>query len=122
MTRREFILAGSAALGGGRSGGASRPTGGASRPRRAAAARRDASPHLAFQVYGVRDLCAKDFEDTLRAARAIGYEGVETGRFYGLDAKGLKSACDDAGLELVALQLYPHILARWRTLRRASSI
>ena len=80
------------------------------------------APRLAFQVFAVRDLCERDFAGTLKAAKALGYEGVETGRFYGLDAKGLKSACDDAGLELVALQLYPHILARWRTLRRASSI
>ena len=81
-----------------------------------------AAPRLAFQVFAVRDLCERDFAGTLKAAKALGYEGVETGRFYGLDAKGLKSACDDAGLELVALQLYPHILVRWRTLRRASSI
>lgn len=69
-----------------------------------------ASPRIAFQVYAVRDLCAKDFAGTLKAAKAMGYEGVETGRFYGLDAKELKTACEEAGLELVALQLYPHNL------------
>ena len=69
-----------------------------------------AAPRLAFQVYAVRDLCEKDFIGTLKAAKAMGYEGVETGRFYGLDAKGLRAACDKAGLELVALQLYPHNL------------
>ena len=68
------------------------------------------APRLAFQVYAVRDLCNKDFVGTLKAAKAMGYEGIETGRFYGLDAKGLKAACDEAGLELVALQLYPHNL------------
>ena len=68
------------------------------------------TPRLAFQVYAVRDMCEKDFVGTLKAAKALGYEGVETGRFYGLDAKGLKAACDEAGLELVALQLYPHNL------------
>ena len=68
------------------------------------------APRLAFQAYAVRDLCEKDFAGTLEAARAIGYEGVETGRFFGLDAKGLRAACDEAGLELVALQLYPHNL------------
>ena len=71
---------------------------------------KDAGCKLAFQVYAVRDLCEKDFVGTLKAAKAIGYEGVETGRFYGRDAKGLKAACDEAGLELVALQLYPHNL------------
>ena len=61
-----------------------------------------ANMKLAFQTYAVRDLCEKDFAGTLKAAKAMGFEGVETGRFYGLDAKGLKAACDEAGLELVA--------------------
>ena len=69
-----------------------------------------AAPRLAFQVYAVRDLCFRDFAGTLKAAKALGYEGVETGRFFGLDAKGLKAACRNAGLELIALQLYPHNL------------
>ena len=68
-------------------------------------------PRLGFQVYGVRDLCERDFPGTLRAAREIGYEGVETGRFYGRSARELKSVCADAGLELFALQLYPWTLA-----------
>ena len=80
----------------------------AAAPSFAAAPRR---PRLGFQVYGVRDLCARDFPGTLRAAREIGYEGVETGRFYGRSARELKSICADAGLELFALQLYPWTLA-----------
>lgn len=64
-------------------------------------------PRLAFQVYAVRDLCAKDFAGTLKAVKALGYEGVETGRFYGRDAKALKALLADTGLELAALQLYP---------------
>jgi len=63
---------------------------------------------LGFQVFAVRDLCEKDFPGTLKAAKAMGYEGVETGRFYGRSANELKTICDDAGLELFALQLYPH--------------
>ena len=99
MTRREFMFAGSAAALGWI-------------PSLAAAtnATERVPPRLAFQVYGVRDLCAKDFEGTLRAARAIGYEGVETGRFYGRNAKELKALVRSVGLELVALQLYPHTL------------
>ena len=69
-----------------------------------------ANMKLAFQVYGVRDMCERDFAGTLKAVRAIGYTGVETGRFYGLDAKGLGAVVRGAGLELVALQLYPHNL------------
>lgn len=64
-------------------------------------------PRLAFQVYAVRDLCEKDFEGTLRAVKALGYEGVETGRFYGRSAGELKALLERVGLELVALQLYP---------------
>ena len=60
-----------------------------------------ASPRLAFQAYAVRELCEKDFPGTLRAAKAMGFEGIETGRFFGLDAKGLRAACDEAGLELI---------------------
>ena len=50
-----------------------------------------AAPRLAFQVYAVRDMCEKDFAGTLKAAKALGFEGVETGRFFGLDAKALKT-------------------------------
>ena len=104
MLRREFLIAASAAaLGGVRAGAVvSRDT--------AANVRVPSAPRLAFQVYAVRDLCARDFPGTLKAVREIGYEGVETGRFYGLDAKGLGAAVRGAGLELVALQLYPHTL------------
>ena len=66
-----------------------------------------AVPRFAFQVYAVRDMCARDFRSTLKAVRELGYEGVETGRFYGLGARELKSLLDEIGLELVALQLYP---------------
>ena len=33
------------------------------------------APRLAFQVYAVRDLCEKDFVGTLKAVRAMGYDG-----------------------------------------------
>lgn len=69
-----------------------------------------AAPKPAFQVYGVREMAAKDFRGTLKEAAALGYRGVETGRFYGLSAKELKAVCDETGLELVALQLYPYNL------------
>ena len=65
------------------------------------------APRFAFQVYAVRDLCEKDFPGTLKAVKALGYEGVETGRFYGRSAKEIRSLMDEVGLKLVALQLYP---------------
>ena len=49
------------------------------------------APRLAFQVYAVRDLCEKGFVGTLKAVRAMGYDCVEIGRFYWLDAKSLKA-------------------------------
>ena len=66
-----------------------------------------AAPRMAFQVYAVRDLCEKDFPGTLRAVKALGYEGVETGRFYGRSAKEIRNLMEEVGLKLVALQLYP---------------
>ena len=65
------------------------------------------APRFAFQVYAVRDLCEKDFPGTLKAVKALGYEGVETGRFYGRSAKEIRSLMEEVGLKLVALQLYP---------------
>lgn len=64
-------------------------------------------PQFAFQVYAVRDMCAKDFVGTLKTVKALGYDGVETGRFYGRTAKEIKSIMEEVGLKLVALQLYP---------------
>lgn len=93
MTRRGFVALGTGALAGTALG-----TAGAKglRP--------------AFQVYGVRELCTRDLVGTLRAARDMGYEGVETGRFYSRSAAEWKSICADAGLVLCSLQLYPYNL------------
>ena len=65
---------------------------------------------VGFQVFAVRDLCERDLIGTLKDAKTIGYEGVETGRFYGRSAADWKAICADAGLQLFALQLYPHNL------------
>ena len=65
---------------------------------------------LGFQVYGVRDLCARDFRGTLRAVRALGYTGVETGRFHGLDGRAFRDMLADCDLACIAFQLYPHML------------
>ncbi len=95
MNRREFVaMTGVAAL-------APDCVIGGSKPKRM---------RLGFQVYGVRDMCAKNFASTLNAVRMLGYEGVETGRFYGRNAKELGALMRDVGLELFSLQLYPHAL------------
>lgn len=93
MTRRDFVVGGAAAVG--------TTVFGVESARK---------PRLAFHVYAVRDLCEGDLVETLKKARSIGYEGVETGRFYGRGAAEWNSICKDIGLELIALQLYPHML------------
>jgi len=103
MTRREFIAGSAAVLGGSAADAVS-----GARPN--PPLHLSTSARLAFQVYGVRDLCEKDLVGTLKAAKAMGYEGVETGRFYGRSAADWKAICADVGLDLVALQLYPHTL------------
>lgn len=105
MTGRRAFLAGAASASVLGAWGTTCPAGCAS------GASGTARPRLAFQVYAVRDLCAKDFPGTLKAVKALGYEGVETGRFYGRNAKELKALLDGTGLELAALQLYPDDLA-----------
>jgi sugar phosphate isomerase/epimerase len=65
---------------------------------------------LGVQMHGIRDCFARDFDGTLAAIRAIGCEGLEAGRFFGLDATEFGKRVRGAGLELVAIQLYPHYL------------
>ena len=115
VTRRKFVLAATAAaMARGRADPPQAAAGGAfppaPSPGRTSGVTRPAGMRLGFQIYGVRDLCAKDFPATLRAARALGFEGVETGRFYGRDAKALGELVRGSGLELLSLQLYPHTL------------
>lgn len=66
--------------------------------------------HYGVQLHGIRGVCAKDLRGTLAAIRAMGFEGVEAGNFFGLEPKAFGAAVREAGLELVALQLYPYFL------------
>ena len=97
MNRREFLAGAAAAV--------MLPTRGM-----AEAAQKGGQLKLGFQVYGVRDLCDRDFPGTLKALRAMGYTGCETGRFYGRTGKELRQIFADCGLECIAFQLYPHTL------------
>lgn len=62
-------------------------------------------PRLAFQVYGVRDVCEKDFPGTLASLKEMGYEGVEAGRFFGRTPKEAVAIFRDSGLEVPTIQL-----------------
>ena len=101
MNRRKFILSSGAAALAMKSAAAATPP--ASVP--------GGRLRLGFQVYAVRDMCEKDYPAVLKAVRAMGYEGVETGRFYGRTGVELGAMIRDEGLELLALQLYPSTLA-----------
>lgn len=53
---------------------------------------------IGVQVYSVRDFAEKDFADTMKKIRAMGYDGVELAGSYGLEASYIKKVLDDTGL------------------------
>ena len=57
---------------------------------------------IGYQVYSARDDAAKDLPGTLKAIKALGYDGVEFAGFYGHEANAVKamlgrrgSCCDN---------------------------
>ena len=56
---------------------------------------------IAIQVYTVDADATKDFEGTMRALKAMGYDGVELAGTYGSTAVELKKICDEIGLAIV---------------------
>jgi sugar phosphate isomerase/epimerase len=53
---------------------------------------------IGLQLYSVREDCVRDLAGTLKAVKAMGYEGVEFFNFYNLPAKDLRTMLDDLGL------------------------
>ena len=54
---------------------------------------------VALQLYSVRDDLAKDFIGTLKAVKALGFDGVEfAGGFKDYTAAEIKKICEDIGL------------------------
>ena len=53
---------------------------------------------IAIQLYTVRDQAAADFEGTLKAIKAMGYEGVEFAGLHGKTAAEIKAMCAEIGL------------------------
>jgi len=51
-------------------------------------------------LYTVREDCARDFEGTLRAVAALGYEGVELFDLHGHDAATVRGWLDELGLDV----------------------
>ena len=57
---------------------------------------------IAIQVYTVDKEATADFEGTVRALKAMGYDGVELCDTYGGTAVQLRKICDEVGLAVVA--------------------
>jgi len=57
------------------------------------------------QLWSVRKLCDKDFLGTLKALKAMGYEGVQCGGFFGHSAKALNTIFKDHGLATAGVQM-----------------
>jgi len=56
---------------------------------------------VGIQLYTVRDECAKDFKETVKAIAAMGYKGVETaGNYGGLAPVDFAAFLKELGLEL----------------------
>src|SRR5271154_3601661 len=55
---------------------------------------------VGIQLYTVKDELAKDFDGTLRAVAAIGYEEVEAAGFYNKRAAEFRRSLDSAGLKI----------------------
>jgi sugar phosphate isomerase/epimerase len=53
---------------------------------------------VGLMLYTVREDCARDFEGTLRAVAALGYEGVELFDLHGRDAVEVRGWLDELGL------------------------
>lgn len=53
---------------------------------------------IALQLYSVRDYMEKDVEGTLRAVKAMGYDGVEFAGTFGKTADELAALCRELGL------------------------
>jgi sugar phosphate isomerase/epimerase len=56
---------------------------------------------IGLMLYSVRDDCARDFEGTLRAVAALGYEGVELFDLHGHDPARVRGWLDELGLPVV---------------------
>lgn len=65
---------------------------------------------IALQVYSVREDAERDFEGTMRAVKAMGFDGVELAGTYGKTAVECKAILDEIGLELMSAHVAPDLL------------
>ena len=57
---------------------------------------------IGYQVYSAREDAAKDLLGTLKALKAMGYDGVEFAGFFGYSAQQVKDMLDANGLVAVS--------------------
>ena len=57
---------------------------------------------LGVQLHSVRNDAAKDTEGTLRAIKAMGYDGVELAGLYGKTPEEMKALAAEIGLEIIS--------------------
>ncbi|MBQ9079763.1 MAG: sugar phosphate isomerase/epimerase [Clostridia bacterium] len=53
---------------------------------------------IAVQIYSVRENAKADLEGTLKAIKAMGYDGVEFAGLYDIPAENIRDMCKDIGL------------------------
>ncbi len=69
---------------------------------------------IGLQLYSVRELLPRDFDNTLRQVRAAGYTEVEAAGYYNKTAAEFKKSMDQAGLRCISTHhpmtlLQPHL-------------
>jgi sugar phosphate isomerase/epimerase len=59
--------------------------------------------HIGLMLYTVRKECARDFEGTLRAVAALGYEGIEVSELHGHPVSSVRRWLDSYGLRVAGM-------------------
>ena len=57
---------------------------------------------IGYQIYSARQDAERDLKGTLKALRAMGYDGVELAGLYGCTAGQFKEALDEAGIPAIS--------------------
>lgn len=58
---------------------------------------------VGIQLYGLKKAMANDFEGTLRAVKALGYDYVEFAGYFGRSAEEIKTLLDEIGLKCISV-------------------
>ena len=79
--------------------------------------------HTAIQLYTLRDNMAVSVEETLKAVKEMGYEGVEFAGLFGKSASEMKALCEQYGLIPISAHVpYAEIMADFNLLKTYQEI